>query len=136
MTLTLHKTSRLPYWPAWAVGIVLGWLAMVAAAQWLAWTLGQPMELCLFRRLTGLPCPTCGLTRGVLALFGGHASVAFAYNPLALCVAILASAALLARATLGLGLRVELSGGQRKAAGALAAGLLLANWVYLIVCVG
>jgi hypothetical protein len=136
MTLHLHKTSRLPYWPGWAVGVVLGWLALVGVAEWVSWTLGQPLELCLFKRLTGLPCPTCGMTRGVLAFLGGHVGLAFAYNPLALGVATLASAALLARATLGVGLRVELSRGEKKAAVILAVAILAANWAYVILYVG
>ena len=136
MTLTLHKTSRLPRWPTWAVGIVLAWLATVAASQWLAWTLGQPMELCLFKRISGLPCPTCGRTRGVLALLAGHAGTAWAYNPLAMGILIALAVGLMLRVAFALRLSLELSPLQRKAACVLAASLLAANWIYLIVYVG
>jgi Protein of unknown function (DUF2752) len=38
---------------------------------------------CPFRRLTGIPCPTCGTTRAAVALLGGHLGAALALNPLA-----------------------------------------------------
>jgi hypothetical protein len=39
--------------------------------------------LCPLRRLTGVPCPFCGMTTGVLALSRGDVVAAFAANPLA-----------------------------------------------------
>lgn len=37
---------------------------------------------CPFRTLTGIPCPTCGSTRALLALARGHLLEALASNPL------------------------------------------------------
>lgn len=37
---------------------------------------------CPFRTLTGVPCPTCGTTRAVLALSRGHVGEAFLHNPM------------------------------------------------------
>lgn len=46
--------------------------------------------LCVFKRLTGIPCPGCGLTRGFLAILRLDFSSAFSYNilviPLFLCM--------------------------------------------------
>jgi hypothetical protein len=39
--------------------------------------------LCPLRRLTGVPCPFCGMTTGVLALSRGDVLAAFAANPVA-----------------------------------------------------
>ncbi len=39
--------------------------------------------LCPLRRTTGVPCPFCGMTTGVLALARGDVAAAFAANPLA-----------------------------------------------------
>lgn len=38
---------------------------------------------CLFRTITGLSCPGCGITRMFVALFGGNVQEAFACNQLA-----------------------------------------------------
>jgi hypothetical protein len=40
------------------------------------------MTLCLFKRLTGVACPSCGATRSMLALLHGDAGYAFHINPL------------------------------------------------------
>ena len=37
---------------------------------------------CVFKSITGLPCPGCGLTRGFRSLFSGHIIDAFNYNVL------------------------------------------------------
>ena len=36
--------------------------------------------LCLFRRMTGLPCPGCGLTRSFCAIAKGHVERGFAFH--------------------------------------------------------
>ena len=48
------------------------------------------MGVCLFRRLTGLPCLTCGSTRAFALLLGGHPWQAVARQPLAVAAAIAA----------------------------------------------
>jgi hypothetical protein len=43
--------------------------------------LGQPLpELCLARRLTGLGCPGCGMTRCFIALMDGDLAAAWNFN--------------------------------------------------------
>jgi hypothetical protein len=38
---------------------------------------------CVFRSLTGFPCPTCGTTRAATAFLHGDLATAFTANPLA-----------------------------------------------------
>lgn len=45
--------------------------------------------ICLFKNLTGVPCPSCGMTRAFLFLGHGQILKASSLNPLALPVAIL-----------------------------------------------
>lgn len=44
---------------------------------------GAGIPVCLFRYLTGLPCPGCGLTRAFSSLLHGRVQAAFAYHPFA-----------------------------------------------------
>lgn len=39
-------------------------------------------ELCIYKRITGLPCPGCGMTRAFLSFFRGDIGQAFYYHPL------------------------------------------------------
>jgi len=38
---------------------------------------------CIFRNVTGLPCPGCGMTRGFTAMGHGRPAEAWRFNPLA-----------------------------------------------------
>ncbi len=40
------------------------------------------IEVCLIKQITDIPCPSCGSTRSVLAIFNGEFSQAFFWNPL------------------------------------------------------
>lgn len=44
------------------------------------------MPPCLFREMTGLECPGCGMTRGTYALFHGDFLKAFLFNPVGMIV--------------------------------------------------
>jgi hypothetical protein len=60
-----------------AVGLV------AAASAWLFTRLGLSSPSCLFRDLSGYPCPSCGGTRAVRAMVTGDFQGAFLLNPLA-----------------------------------------------------
>jgi hypothetical protein len=47
-------------------------------------------KLCLLRHAVGLPCPLCGMSRGVSCSLHGHFHQASTFNPLAVPVLLLA----------------------------------------------
>ena len=86
----------------------------------------------------GVPCPTCGATRAVVAAMQGELLVALAWNPLAAVLAVGAVAALpLALAVLSGAIRAPRVP-TRLAAGTRAGLILLvaANWLYLLLYFG
>jgi hypothetical protein len=92
---------------------------------------------CLFHRLTGFPCPTCGLVRSLRLLLAGHLREAWLQQPLAV-TACLAAAAGMVYAVLVVWLRlprlrVDPSRRVRRGALILLAAAVLANWIYLII---
>ncbi len=82
MKINVVHVCRRPQWPVWAVIVVLGWLALGGAALWLSSYHDRAVTLCLIKRFTGLPCPTCGFTRGVLSLLSGRPGQGWLKNPL------------------------------------------------------
>lgn len=46
-------------------------------------------SICLIYNTTGVPCPTCGMTRSYLALFQGNLRQALVYHPLFFLVPVL-----------------------------------------------
>lgn len=54
---------------------------MLVGARIVVW-LNPPLPKCVFKELTGYPCPTCGATRCVCALSQFHIRDAFLMNPL------------------------------------------------------
>jgi len=117
----------------WAVAIVLVWLGLVAIDVLLSQRHGDALPLCLLRRLTSLPCPTCGATRGVLALLHGQAVQAWLYNPLVFTLGAAAALDALGRALFARRVEITLSPVARRWAWIIAVVLLLVNWAYVIV---
>jgi hypothetical protein len=76
--------------PGRQLGFLWGGAALAcAAAAPFAPALALSLPPCLFRELTGIPCPTCGGTRALLALARLDPGAAIAWNPLAAAAAIL-----------------------------------------------
>jgi hypothetical protein len=55
-----------------------------------------PVPPCPLRSVTGIPCPFCGMTRGVTAIVHGNFSAAFGLNPGAFLVVAMAIVLLVA----------------------------------------
>jgi hypothetical protein len=94
-----------------------------------------PFSVCLFKALTGLPCPTCGSTRAVGRLVHLDVPGALAMNPLAtIGMAVLAAWALCDLGLLARGRALDLELGRPlgRVVRVLAVSALLANWLYLL----
>lgn len=93
--------------------------------------------VCPFRAVTGLPCPSCGLTRVTHWLLRGDVSSAFAVNPLDtlfLLIAVPLFAALwMANLAGWFTVRISMSRVERRGAWALLVILTLANWTYVLL---
>ena len=81
--LTRHTEVELRPWR-------LAGLALVPAALVLSVSPVNPVPPCPLRTLTGIPCPFCGATRGVIAAVHGHLGQALTFNPASLLVLVLA----------------------------------------------
>jgi len=136
MKIEIVRVSRWPPWPLWAILLIALWLALGGAVILLAGYLGRPVTLCLFKRLTGIPCPTCGFTRGALNLLQGRLFEAWLCNPLLYSVLVLFAGFVLLRLIFGRTIRIYLSRAERMIAWILALVLFVANWVYVIIYVG
>jgi hypothetical protein len=120
------------------LGVALA-LLLPAVAWWLRRFPEAPGELfhpCLMQRVAGLPCPTCGTTRALVALAHGQTPAALAASPLAtltvLGLGLWALAALVLTAAPRLRRRVEASPGEGRRLLVVAAILLVANWLWLL----
>ncbi len=92
---------------------------------------------CVFRAVTGVPCPACGTVHAFRDLAAGRIGPAFESNPLATGIALLSGAgALAAVLALPWAHRLRLPGGpSRRALFRIGAALVLVNWAYLIFTV-
>jgi len=119
----------------------LTWGLVIALSGILAlgWLLsGLPTPLCPLHALTGLPCPTCGMTRGLSCLLHGNLKVAILFNPLLMAILIgMAFYLLYCVVVVSVRLpRLRYEPLSKITALAVRLGvvlLILGNWIYLIV---
>lgn len=114
-------------------------LAALAAAYGLP-AGGVPLLECRFRRWTGVPCPTCGYTRGVQAVLHGDLDRAVRECPTAILVTgalvatvLLSSAALLRGRTWATGGDPLARRRRIRAAIVVGVAVVAANWIWRLV---
>jgi hypothetical protein len=110
--------------------LVLGLVPLQSVVPWLG--------TCEFHEVTGQPCPTCGVTRGVLELAAGHPLEALRMNPLVIGGLMAGLAYTPFAWWMWLGRRPRwrvLSTSRRARVAWLIAGVavLLSNWVFLAI---
>ncbi len=82
--MRLNATTEIPLAPWRMVG-----LALVPAAAFLSVSPIDPVPPCPLRTVTGIPCPLCGSTRGVIAAIHGDLGAALALNPASVLALVL-----------------------------------------------
>ncbi len=92
---------------------------------------------CIFKALTGLPCPTCGTTHALVSMGRGDLFASFRANPLAAFLLLLSVAVFLVGIVFRLSTHTRISlvltGREERIARITAILLVLANWSYLII---
>lgn len=133
MKVRVISDASFPTFSWWVYVIVGVWLALVAIAVWLSSHYGYHVELCLFRRITGIPCPTCGATRGTLCVLQGHVRCGFMYNPLLFTSAMLFVVYHGLRCVTGKRVCINMHRWERRLLWSIVGFLVGLNWLYLIV---
>ena len=123
---TAFKQRR---WP----GMVSLCFALIAFGGVLALAYISGIVICPLKRLTGLPCPTCGSTRAVVCALRGDFTGAFAFQPLVMTV-IVAAGPVALLAWLSPRMKRLLAVVVRHPLTWVVGGLaVVANWVYVIM---
>jgi hypothetical protein len=120
----------------WKPAGALLYFSGAALAARLAQDHGLPWPRCWIRQLTGVPCPTCGATRSLLALLRCDLPAALRFNPLFTvgCVALtIWVAAMVVDSLFGCRFIDRVShAGKRWPLGRIAIALVALNWLYLV----
>jgi hypothetical protein len=92
LTSFITESRNSFYWPRLlALALLAGSLLLpLLAFDWV--TSPQALVLCPLRAVTGIPCPSCGLTRALAHLERGHWSEALKFHPFSPLILILALA--------------------------------------------
>lgn len=137
MRVRLERVDRavgLPWFGVVALGlwiILVGAGVLLTARGWI--DPSRAPALCLFKRVTEVPCATCGGTRMAAAALRGDPLDAILINPfLAVALAWLAGWLVL-RLGLGRRLVVDAPGWLRVGVWAFVVGAFLGNWAMLIL---
>ncbi|MCD4823354.1 MAG: DUF2752 domain-containing protein [Phycisphaerae bacterium] len=136
MKLQIVRVPRRPGWPLWAVLVVLAWGAMVFATHCLMEKTGNHASTCMFKRITGYPCATCGATRGIVTFLDGDIVGGWLFNPLLFTILAVIVAELILRLAAGKAIRLVLSKWEKRGVWIILAVAFAVNWAYIIRYVG
>ena len=130
--MRIEPASTAPPVSFWGA-IVCAYLSLVGLHMLIGSHRGADSQpLCLFRVLTGRPCPTCGATRMVMAVARGDLQGAVACNPLMFAAGVVA----LGLWALRIGFRRRIiwitSARSREILTVALVMAVLVNWAYLL----
>ncbi len=127
--LNAGETDHEVIWP------MVSAACLILALIWIR--LQLPVPACAFHAATGLPCPTCGATRAVVALLDGKVWEAWKLNPLVFAsisaICVFDAYAVIAWWLRGWRLRTTFGPTlQRAAVRGAVIGAVALNWIYLV----
>jgi hypothetical protein len=118
-------------------GLIYGTIAVLALVAAYALPLVDLFPACLFKRMTSIPCPTCGATRSLVHLAHGEILKSFRMNPLFALTIIAALLGLIFNMLSLLGkfprISITLTSSKAFLFRAAVMGAVLINWAYLII---
>jgi hypothetical protein len=127
-----RANTRWPVVGAWPLALGIVW-AMLVGVSVLLKPAGSEASLCVFRNVTGLPCPTCGSSRAALAAVQGHPVEAIVFNPFVAVAGALTIAWLAVRVGFRRRIEINLAPRSRTLAWVVIGALFAVNWVYVIL---
>ncbi|MBN1525429.1 MAG: DUF2752 domain-containing protein [Spirochaetales bacterium] len=132
MTFGFEKTTRFPRIPVIPFVLAGIWVFLVVLAILFQEFWGQTVELCFFKRVTGIPCPSCGTGTSVIHLYHGNIPEAFFSNPFMFTGLVLLSLYLVFRLVFARHPVISLKNTERFIFWGSMAFAFLLNWLYLI----
>ena len=127
-----QATARWPVVGVWPLVLGIVWTVLVVV-----FVLVKPPDsdatVCVFRNVTGVPCPTCGSTRAALAAVQGRPFDAIVFNPFVTVAGALAIAWLVMRVGFRRRIEIDLAPRHRTLVWIVLGVLFGANWVYVIL---
>jgi len=117
-------------------GIIYGSIALFLLVSARVLPILSITPSCVFKGITGIPCPTCGATRSVVLLSKGYLATAFAMNPL-VTLSLIAAVTYFLYSVITLTFNIPqlsflLTDHEKKAVHTMAVILILVQWAYLI----
>ncbi|MCL4742098.1 MAG: DUF2752 domain-containing protein [Phycisphaerales bacterium] len=118
--------------PWWVAAIVVLWGGSVLAIDVFRPRGVDAPITCTMRRVTGIPCGTCGSTRAALAIVRGDAGSALRYNPFVTVGGVALAGVGVLRIGFGRGVELGLGRVGRRVAWCLVGAAFAANWAYVV----
>ena len=70
------------------IACLAGYVWLYLSNTWVGYR-NNPIEVCLIKHVTNMPCPSCGTTRSVMSLSHGNFIEALSINPLGYVIAFI-----------------------------------------------
>lgn len=111
---------------------ILLYMGILADYLFLQILLEGAFKLCWFKALTGLNCPSCGLSRAFFALFSGRPLQALKLNPFMLIFSLVIFAQFFLQIFFKRSMSLQATPKERNILYISLGALFILNWIYLL----